>query len=175
MKNPQITLVLMAGLPGAGKTTLAYALRDLFQWHVVDKDKYRVEGLEQGLDQDVASSAAYDISFTEITTLIKQEVSVIFDTAALDSFILARVQEIVDSVQGARLKIILCVVDRDLRNRRLRARKELYPTRIRVDPATIADYLHQFRHLPEDRLTLYTSASLDGCLTNAIDYLIKER
>jgi shikimate kinase len=32
------TLVLMAGLPGTGKSTLGYALAKTFDWIVIDKD-----------------------------------------------------------------------------------------------------------------------------------------
>jgi len=171
MKNPQITIVLMAGLPGAGKTTLAYALGNTFRWPVVDKDQYRREHLLQGLDEEIASTAAYESSFADIRKLVGQHLSVIFDTAALDQFILSNVQEIVNSITEAQLKIILCVADRDLRNKRLRARQDPH-TRIRVDPATVIDYLYQFRHLPEERrLTLYTFASLADCLAQAIHYV----
>jgi len=43
MSVSRLTLVLMAGLPGAGKTTLAYALGRELGWQVIDKDTYKGE------------------------------------------------------------------------------------------------------------------------------------
>jgi predicted kinase len=172
MKNSRPTLVLMAGLPGAGKTTLTCALARELGWQVIDKDMYRVELLKQGMDDEQAANRAYERSFNEIRmALVEQQASVIFDTAALHHFILDTVKEIVDCTTGAQLKVILCVVDRDQRNNRLRTRRGQH-TDITLDPATIADYLQYFEHLPQDKLTLFTTAPFEECLTTAKEYVI---
>lgn len=171
MGNVKLTVVLMAGFPGSGKTTLACALERELGWHVVDKDRYRVELLKKGMKEDDAAYAAYDLSFNEIRlALIEQQQSVIFDTAALYRFIIDTVREIVDSVEGARLKVILCVVDRDVRNRRLRIRV-VQNTRSTVEPDTITDYLQYFDHLPQDKLAIFTHKSFAECLTDAMAYV----
>ncbi len=161
----------MAGLPGAGKSTLARTLGSELRWQIIDKDRYREELLEQGVDGEYAARCAYDRSFAELrNVLVQQRHSVIFDTAALHRFILDTAREIVDQAQNARLKVILCVADRDLRNQRLRARTSQI-TKIRVDPATLADYFSYFRHLPPDTLTLYTSRPFEECLDRARAYV----
>ncbi len=146
------TLVLMAGLPGAGKTSLAYELGRELQWHVIDKDMYKEVLVKQGLDDNNAGIAAYELSFAIARTVMKrQQASIILDTAAIQRFIIDDVREIVDCIIGSRLKVILCVADRDLRNERLRIRT-YKSTSIQVDPATTADYLQYFEHLPPDKL-----------------------
>lgn len=163
----------MAGLPGAGKTTLARTLGRELQWQVIDKDRYKEVLLQQGSDDDSAARAAYHRSFDELrTALIQQRASVIFDTAALHHFILDTAMEIVCDAEDAQVKVILCVADRDLRNHRLRTRP-YQSTNIRVDPSTIADYFHHFRHLPSDKLVLYTYRPFEECVVQARAYVIR--
>jgi hypothetical protein len=103
--------------------------------------------------------------------LMKQQASVILDSAALHNFILENALSIVESVSNAQLKVILCVADRDLRNKRLRSRP-LQITNIRVNPETIADYLRLFQHLPPDTLVLYTINPLHEYLEEAQNFLL---
>ncbi len=172
MKNANLTLVLMAGLPGAGKTTLARKLAEDLQWHAIDKDNLKGKLLRQGLDEEEAGIAAYEQSFDAAGNALKEkQTSVILNTAALYSFILDTAQDIVFNMENVQLKVILCVANRNLRNRRLRERPAQITT-IRVDPATIADYLQQFKHLPPDTLILFTIRSIEESFAEAKDYLI---
>ena len=170
--NKKLTLVLMAGFPGAGKSTFASALGRKLNWHVIDKDRHKEVLLKQGWNDEKAGMAAYELAFeTARSVLTKQQASVILDSAALHTFILENAQDIVNSVANAHLKVILCVADRNLRNERLRNRP-FQITSVRVDPATIADYLQYFKHLPSDKLTLYTVNPFEECLARASDYLM---
>src|SRR5690348_142708 len=100
----------MAGLPGAGKTTLAYALSRVLNWHVIDKDKHKEILLKQGWDDETAGIATYELAFeTARNVLEKQQASVILDCAAIHTFILEKALNIIEQVPNARLKVILCV------------------------------------------------------------------
>jgi predicted kinase len=171
MENTMRTLLMMAGLPGAGKTTLARALGRKLGWHVVDKDAHKEVLLDGGIDEEQAGVLAYEIAFRTIhCELAEQGVSVILDTAALQRFIFDKVYEIVRGIEGTRLKIILCVADKDLRHYRIQTRPRQITT-IRVNPDTITDYLFYFRHLPADILTLYTQNPFEECFEAAIKYI----
>lgn len=171
MEHSRLTLVMMAGLPGAGKTTLAYALEKELGWRVIDKDKYRSTVFQDELDDELASRKAYDLSFKEIYhTLKEKQASVIFDTAAIHSSIVDMIEEIASSIAGVQLKVVLCVIDKEERDIRLRNRPQQY-SRNPVDPATIADYLQLFDHLPLDTFTLHTHISPEECLMKAKEYL----
>lgn len=165
-------LVMMAGLPGVGKTSLTYALGRELGYQVVDKDLYRQALIKQaGFDPDQASKLAYELSFAQLhTLLVQRQISAIFDSAALHRFTFDRIMDIMSCNDRATLKVILCVVDRDLRNDRLRKRVD-QPTNIDIDPATFSDYFRYFDHLPAGKLTLFTHEPLDLCIAKARAYI----
>jgi predicted kinase len=145
--NSKLILLLLAGLPGSGKTTLSRALGRDLQWHVVDKDALKKAYLDQGLENEAAGYVAYEQAFeTARNMLSKEKRSVILDSAAVQKFIAARAEEIAAAIPQVRLKVILCIADRDLRKERMRNRPPQITT-IHVDSATIADYFQIFRHL----------------------------
>src|SRR5437016_3411689 len=76
------TVVMLAGLPGTGKTTLAYELGRIFGWMVLDKDILNADLLNAGLQQAQAGPLAYEMMFSLARDLvIRQRHSVIMDTA----------------------------------------------------------------------------------------------
>jgi predicted kinase len=53
------TLVLMAGMPGAGKTALAVGIGQALGWPVIDKDSLKSPLLAAGVAEEVAGSVSY--------------------------------------------------------------------------------------------------------------------
>jgi predicted kinase len=171
MNESQLIFLLFAGLPGVGKTTLSCELGRHLQWHVIDKDALKKAFMDQGLENEAAGYIAYEQAFeTAYHVLTNEKRSVILDSAALQKFIVARAREDVSAIPHVKLKVILCVADRDLRNDRMRKRPSQITT-IHIDPATIVDYFQIFSHLPEDTCILYTNRPLKECLADAIKYL----
>lgn len=171
MKNEKITLALMAGLPGAGKSTLAFALGRALNWHVIDKDTHKQILLRQGIEEELAGNTTYKLAF-EIArnSIIRQRASIILDSAALQPFILDNALSIVHSTPGTRLKVVLCIADRFTRDERVRTRPYQL-TNIRVNPETIQGYLELFTHLPSNTLTINTIDPLETYLQKVIEYL----
>ena len=115
-----LTLVLMAGMPGTGKTTLALALGRTFGWPVIDKDSLKSPLLTIGVSEELAGPASYALMLEMAhDLLVQQGLSVILDSPGRFPFVLERVLDMTEQV-GANLKIIRCVANRELRNQRLR-------------------------------------------------------
>src|SRR5690242_10758219 len=151
MKNSELTLALMAGLPGTGKSTLAVALGAYLRWHVIDKDGFKDKYRQLGLDEEEARKEAYLKSFDEAREKLSLKgISVILDSAVLDHKTLDNAMDIIRSFENIQLKVILCITSRELRNERVQ--NKLSSSYTRDDPITRSDYLQLFKHLPSDRL-----------------------
>lgn len=166
-----LTLVLMAGMPGTGKTTLALAIGRTWGWPVIDKDSLKSPLLAGGVSPELAGPASYTLMLEMAQDLlVKQRLSVILDSPGRFPFVLERVKEMAEQT-GARLKIIQCVASRELRNLRLTSR-EARPSQWRGDAGLSDEEERQmFEHLPGDSLVLDTSASFEDCLALAGAYL----
>ncbi|MGH2497088.1 MAG: AAA family ATPase [Ktedonobacteraceae bacterium] len=123
------TLVLMAGLPGVGKSTLASRLGLDLGWVVIDRDSFKDSLLEDALlkeriAEDTAGWASYEVFFRNAhDLLVNQHQSIILDTSTLHRFIFERTRDLA-SAAGAEFKVILCEVDEKTRQHRLRTRKK---------------------------------------------------
>ncbi len=163
-------LVLMAGLPGTGKTTLAARLGNILRWPVLDKDVIKSSLMEVGLAEEAAGWAAFDNLFMLAQdVLVKQRISVILDSSAMHPFIVERASEIAQAA-GVPLKVILCTAETSTRQRRLRARDDRN-WRARVYHLVIDDEENRFVHLPPDTLIVSTQVPFEEYLEQAVVYL----
>lgn len=167
-------LALMAGLPGAGKTTLSSALGRSLRWLVLDKDWLKLSLLNQesGVSQEKIGEIAYELLFslTEYF-LVQQQLSVILDTSARYPFILERATQIAHNAE-AHLKVILCIAHSSLRKDRLSTRSVLHHLSTNpFDTLAIENELTHFTHLPQDILIVETKDPLETYLPRAIQYL----
>ncbi len=166
------TLVLMAGLPGAGKTTLAFELGTVLQWPVLSKDTLRSSMMMMEILERVAGFAAYEVLFALAhDLLVKQQISIILDCASLYPFILYRSAELARAA-NAQFRVVRCVVDSAIRNRRLCERNSIMASSAPEPVSLTRDEEHSlFTHLPQDTLVLHTADSLESYLPKVLTYL----
>lgn len=166
----QPTIVMMAGLPGTGKSTLALAVTQRLGWPILDKDVVNGVLLSAGLEQAQAGPLAYDLTLSMAEDLVvRQCCSVIVDTAGRHPLILERLHHIARRAP-AELKIIRCVAPAALRAERL-ANREPLPSQWVSDQATDEEQAIWYAHLPDRTLAVLTDQAPAVLLPTIIAYL----
>ncbi len=164
------TLVLMAGMPGAGKSTLALALGQELGWPVLDKDTVKAALLEEAVPETTAGPASYYVPLAFCRDLVvQQQLSVIFDSPAAYPNVVEQAQKIVDTASG-QLKVIFCYADSKVRNQRLSARIRRLP-QMQTDPSTDEENVRRFMHLPPTTLRLEMERPLLELVSDALAYI----
>lgn len=173
LKKP--TLVLMAGLPGVGKTTLANRLGKELHWYVLDRDTIKDALLEDNLlrenvSETMAGRAAYEAFFKMAEgILIHQRLSVILDSSTLHPFILEKAIRLAEQA-NIDLKIIHCVIDEKMRQERLCARQaRMSQAHSHLIPQEAE---HNFDTLPSNALHIRTEdGKLEEYIGAALTYV----
>ena len=163
----------MAGLPGTGKSTLGYALAKIFDWIVIDKDLIHSAMMSMGSGKLDTTPAAYETALSLLEDLIvKQNKSVILDTAGREPFILERAKEIAAQCE-ARLRIIRCIAPKDVRMTRLSTRNRR-ASQWATDIASEEEQEAWYAHLPVESLVIQTEGPLELYLDTAVRFLNDE-
>lgn len=163
-------LVLMAGLPGTGKSTLATALAQALHCPALDKDVINTLLSHAGIGQEVAAKLSYEMLFVlGRELLLKQGHSVILDSAGRQHFILEKGKSLAQEC-NAHLKVIRCVAPHHIRAARM-AQRIAGPSQWTSDQVTDAQEAAWYAHLPDDSLVLNTDAALETYLPLALRYV----
>ena len=133
LERAQVRLVLVGGLPGTGKTTLAEAIGELWQWPVLRSDVVRKQqaGLDPttpapatygaGLYAASNTDAVYDELLREADLLLRMGESVIVDASWSSAAQRARARGVA-SACVARLVELRCDVEPDVARSRMQTR-----------------------------------------------------
>jgi predicted kinase len=164
------TLLMLAGLPGTGKSTLAAALAAALNWPVLDKDIVNTVLLEAHLPQVQAGPLAYELVLTLAHALVVQhQQSLILDTAGRQPIILARARTITQDARG-QLKVIRCVAPAAVRQARLRGRAS-GPSQWTSDQTTLDQETAWYAHLPADTLILPSDQAVEKLLPVTLSFV----
>ena len=156
------TLVLMAGLPGVGKSMVSLALGRALGWSAVDKDIFDAALRTAGITQVAPTPLSYDLTFALVTDmLVEQRLSVILDCPAANPSQVERAAQLAH-IADARFQVILCLAEQEMRSERMArqvpptSRAWRHPARRRPSDM-LGDGREHFSHLPADTLLLDTT------------------
>jgi predicted kinase len=162
------TLLLMAGLPGAGKSTLALALGRELGWPVLDKDTVKTTLLQLGAEELLAGRASYQVLFDLARDLVvTQRLSIIMDWPSVYPRVIEVSQTIAADARGA-LRVVFCAAGPETRERRTRDRVSRLSQRGHPDRPPTArwhsngDGREYFPFLPPDTLTMITDRPVEA-------------
>ncbi|MEJ7837722.1 MAG: AAA family ATPase [Thermomicrobiales bacterium] len=166
MVGMPLVMILMAGMPGSGKSTVARGLGAAFDIPVIDKDVLLGSLLSSGIVEDQAQSASYDLLFAMATDLVVgQGVSVVLDSPGGTVFIVDSAERVCRN-GGAKLIPVLCSVDRGIRNERVASRTPTAAQPMGVS-RTPGFARQRFTHLPDDRIDLDATGPVNEVVATA--------
>src|SRR6266508_6682026 len=164
------TLVLLAGLPGTGKSTLAAALARRLGWPVIDKDLLNTVLLGADLTQAQAGPLAYELALTLAHALVVQQgQSLILDTAGRQPFIVERARTLAHAA-GGQLKVVRCIAPLAVRQARLLAR-QAGPSQWTHDQTTRAQETAWYAHLPADTLVVSSDQPIEDLIAVVLPFI----
>ena len=163
-------LLMMAGLPGTGRSTLTLEVGKVLDWPVIDKDVFKSTLLEGGLPEATAGPLAYELAFKLSKDLmVHQRHSVILDTPLMHKVTLEHAQEVTGSI-NATLLVVFCHCDAGLRDLRMNRRSgQVSQPKGLNDPGGNPDV--SFSHLPDDALRVDTSQPVDTLVKQVLTHL----
>lgn len=163
-------VILMAGMPGSGKSTLSLALSSVLGWPVIDKDVILSTLLGCDVPEPLAQPASYAVLLALGRELVvNQRLSVILDSPASWRSTITAAEEICRDGE-ATLHTLLCLTDRDIRNQRVRIRaaQRSQPVGSSTTEGNGAD---RFQHLPAGALHVNTERPLHIIVTDVLQHL----
>ena len=182
---PGKLFIQMSGAPGSGKSTTAKLLAKSIEAVVIDQDIIKTSALGHKIEFQTAAALAYGLCWDMAEDMMKQEHSIIIDSACNYDEILAGGTALAQKYGYSYLYVECRVNDIDLLDKRLRTRPGLRSQRKGVDlpPSDAGDVSHSengrtlFQRWIEEpkrpdnnRIVVDSSGNLENCR----DYILEQ-
>jgi len=163
-------LLLIAGPPGVGKTTLAFAVGRELGWTVLDKDTLKSCLLELAAPEAIAGPASYELLLEIARDNLSIGQSIILDCPAHHRSFLDRCAVLANDA-GAEFRILLCLLDRERRVHRMKTRSVRPSQWTILDETRETDPGEWIEFFPDHAVVLWLDKPLALASAQAIEVL----
>ena len=166
----QPTLLMLAGLPGTGKSTLGVAIGARLGWPVLDKDVLNAVLLQAEIAHIQAGPLAYDLVLALARSLlVSQRQSLILDTAGRQPAILQQARLMTQEAAG-QLKVVRLLAPHAVRQARL-GQRTAGLSQWTNDDTTPEQEAAWYAHLPPDTLLLRSEPPIAELLPHVLAFV----
>jgi predicted kinase len=165
-------LIVFAGLPGTGKSTLAEAAGRVFGWPVFSKDRLEAALWRGGLTREMGSGwAAYELLTTLAEQQLRLDQSAVLDSVAGRTGLRRQWRELAERC-GAAFRMVECVCSNEsLHRARLAGRQRGIPGWYELDWAEVERVRGEYEPLTDERLLVDMVRPLNDNLAAVLAYL----
>lgn len=164
-------LILIVGYPGAGKTTLSFALGSVLRIPVLSKDTIRDTAAACGYRYESLSDLAYETLNSMAADQLRLGISAIVDCSCTRTFRRVQFADL-SSLYGARfVQVLVQCPDRTELKRRL-SERTVSEHRVR-DLAKYDEVVSMFDEFESPSLTVSSLEPLDDIVTDVLNLLIR--
>jgi len=166
----QTKLILMSGLPGSGKSTIAERLSAALSLPVLSVDPIEAAMWSGGIAREMTGIAAYTVACAIAREQLRLGLSVVVD-AVNPVETVREMWRSLATVQRARFLVIECSCsDMQLHKKRVEGRKRSIPGMNEVSWQRVEERRREYESWTDDRLVLDTAQGFEGVTDAAIAY-----
>lgn len=163
-------LILFAGKPGTGKTTLSKILSELLGIQVIHKDQIREAYALDGTDYESAGKIAYETVAHIVRTCLSNNIDLIVDSSCTKAYHRGQLRAIASNCNAVFIEIECYCSSYEIHMQRIEKRK-LPPFRV-VNREKYVLVAEKFEPFKQPDLRVDTMQPVEACLDDVLELLM---